>query len=145
VTTSGRLFRYRFVSITQTPHGVIATWSILARVPGIRRSCSAITPTSVRRSSQSATRSSPTAPCAHTWVLRLGRSSTASSVATLPRNPVPKTARTFAFCSASACCLRLYVPYVMPTAMLTIKSPSKQVPAIRCVVREPQPPQAASP
>ena len=53
-------------SITKTPAGPIAMWSILALVRGIRRSCSTSTPASPSRNVPSA--ASPRAPCSQATV-----------------------------------------------------------------------------
>ena len=68
IFSSGRPL-YRFASITQMPAGVMAMWSMLAFVPGMRRSCRTATDSETSESSRAPRRSSPIAPVAHAFVL----------------------------------------------------------------------------
>lgn len=75
---------YVFASTTQTPLGATKTWSMLRLVPGIRRSCNAITRSPTSRAMKAARRDSPSLPFCQ--VAAASRSATCSAT-TAARSP----------------------------------------------------------
>ncbi len=88
----GRLPRYRFASMTQTPARVITMWSMFARVLGMRRSCSTTMSSEAIASSARPTSASPAAPDFHAAVLWR---SPESATAIEPIRPSPHVSRIF--------------------------------------------------